>query len=163
MDMTLVHRVLTPEPIANFDEYLARGGGVGWENALGMSPEAIVGRHPFPRVSPPFRRGVVEVVDEPDEAVRDDNDAAALELAPGTEAPPTLVDNIETMANVPRIIERGATWFRTDGTEKSPGTLVVTITGAVKQAAVGEVLMGTTLRAAIEEIGGGARRGHRIK
>src|SRR5437899_518262 len=42
MDMTLVHRVLTPEPIATFDEYLARGGGVGWEKALGMSPEAIV-------------------------------------------------------------------------------------------------------------------------
>src|SRR5213082_912564 len=40
--MTLVHRVLTPEPIASFDEYLALGGGVGWEKASAMGPEAIV-------------------------------------------------------------------------------------------------------------------------
>jgi NADH:ubiquinone oxidoreductase subunit F (NADH-binding) len=76
---------------------------------------------------------------------------------------PTLVDNVETMANVARIIARGAAWFRTEGTEKSPGTIVCTITGATQRHGVGEVIMGTTLREAIEEIGGGPRPGHQIK
>ena len=78
-------------------------------------------------------------------------------------APPTLVDNVETMANVPRIIARGAAWFRTEGTEKSPGTIVCTITGAVKRPGVGEILMGTTLRQAIDEIAGGPREGRTIQ
>jgi NADH:ubiquinone oxidoreductase subunit F (NADH-binding) len=78
------------------------------------------------------------------------------------EVPPTLVDNVETIANVPRIVGRGAAWFRTEGTEKSPGTIVCTITGDVKHAGVGEVIMGTTLREAIQEIGGGPHDGRRV-
>ncbi len=81
----------------------------------------------------------------------------------GDDVPPTLVDNVETIANIPRIIGRGAAWFRTEGTEKSPGTIVCTVTGSVQRAGVGEVIMGTPLREAIELIGGGPRPGHRIK
>jgi NADH:ubiquinone oxidoreductase subunit F (NADH-binding) len=67
------------------------------------------------------------------------------------------------MANIARIIARGAAWFRTEGTEQSPGTIVCTVTGNVRREGVGEVIMGTTLRAAIDAIGGGARPGHHIK
>ena len=90
-----------------------------------------------------------------DEASRS---AANAELAgpdDDTVAPPALVDNVETLANVPRIISRGGRWFRTEGTAESPGTIVCTITGATTRAGVGEVIMGTTLREAIELIGGG--------
>ena len=53
--------------------------------------------------------------------------------------------NVETFANVARIVARGAEWFRTEGTESSPGTIVCTITGATQRAGVGEVIMGTPL------------------
>ena len=66
------------------------------------------------------------------------------------------------MANVPAILAEGADWFRSVGTKESPGTIVVTITGPVQHAGVGEVAMGTTLRDAIETIGGGAAPGRRI-
>jgi NADH:ubiquinone oxidoreductase subunit F (NADH-binding) len=83
--------------------------------------------------------------------------------AGGDAPPPTLVDNVETLANVPRIVFRGADWFRTEGTEKSPGTIVCTVTGSTQRAGVGEVMMGTPLREVIEVIGGGPRPGRRIK
>ena len=54
--------------------------------------------------------------------------------APTTDAPPTLVDNVETLANVRAIIAAGAEWFRTEGTPESPGTIVCTVTGAVVRA-----------------------------
>src|SRR5207237_2040332 len=73
------------------------------------------------------------------------------------------VDNVETLANVPRIVSRGADWFRTEGTEESPGTIVCTVTGSTRRAGVGEVLMGTPLREMIDLVGGGPRRGRRIK
>ncbi|MGH9226511.1 MAG: NADH-ubiquinone oxidoreductase-F iron-sulfur binding region domain-containing protein [Acidimicrobiales bacterium] len=127
--------------------------------------ESIAGRQPFPRIAPPFRRGVLEVVQTADEAASESGLAAPVSMAGTSDqdvAPPTLVDNVETLANVPRIIARGADWFRTVGTEKSPGTLVCTITGSVKRPGVGEVAMGTTLRDAIEEIAGGPRHGQTI-
>ena len=126
--------------------------------------EALDGRPPFPRIAPPYRRGVVEVVETDADATADSGLAAHVEMAGDeTDAPPVLVDNVETMANVPKIIARGAAWFRTEGTERSPGTLVCTITGATRQSGVGEVLMGTTLREAIQEIGGGPEEGQTIK
>src|SRR5690606_12625297 len=82
---------------------------------------------------------------------------------PGTMAPPALVDNVETLANIPRIVADGAAWFRSLGTEGSPGTIVCTVTGAVRHAGVGEVPLGTSVRDAIEAIGGGPRRRSRIK
>jgi NADH:ubiquinone oxidoreductase subunit F (NADH-binding) len=70
------------------------------------------------------------------------------------EATPALVENVETLANVAHVVARGPSWFRTEGTDASPGTVVCTVTGAVGHAAVGEVLMGTPLREVLEEIGG---------
>ena len=140
------------------EEYL-----YGEETAL---LETVDGRYPFPRIAPPYRRGVTEVVEHADDVGTGSGLPAHVDMAvPGGEtgAPPTLVDNVETMANVPRIISRGADWFRTEGTEQSPGTIVCTITGSTRRAGVGEVLMGTPLREVIEIVGGGPRRGHQIK
>jgi NADH-quinone oxidoreductase subunit F len=128
--------------------------------------ETIDGRYPFPRVAPPFRRGVREVVEHLSDVDSRSNLPAHVEMAaPGseTEAPPTLVNNVETLANVPRIISRGAAWFRTEGTEESPGTIVCTVIGSTRRHGVGEVLMGTPLREVIDLVGGGPRRGRRIK
>ena len=128
--------------------------------------ETIAGRHPFPRIAPPFRRGIVEVVQTPSDAVSESGLSAAVEMAgpdDDSAAPPTLVDNVETLANVPAIVARGAAWFRTEGTEKSPGTMVCTVTGRVRHHGVGEVMMGTPLREVIDAIGGGPLPGRRIK
>jgi NADH:ubiquinone oxidoreductase subunit F (NADH-binding) len=128
--------------------------------------ETIDGRYPFPRIAPPYRRGMRELVESMADVSTHSGLASHVEMAGpdrATGAAPTLVDNVETMANVARIIARGAAWFRTEGTEKSPGTIVCTITGATQRSGVGEVIMGTTLREAIEEIGGGPRPGHQIK
>ncbi|MDQ1368523.1 MAG: NADH-quinone oxidoreductase subunit [Acidimicrobiaceae bacterium] len=128
--------------------------------------ETIEGRYPFPRVSPPYRRGEVEVVGTDADARSGSGLSAHVDMADAsgeTGAPPALIDNVETMANIPRIIARGAKWFRTEGTEKSPGTIVCTITGDVQREGVGEVIMGTTLRATIDAISGGPRPGRRIK
>jgi NADH:ubiquinone oxidoreductase subunit F (NADH-binding) len=128
--------------------------------------ETIEGRYPFPRVSPPYRRGEVEVVESDMDARSRSGLSAHVEMADvagETGAPPALIDNVETMANVPRIVARGARWFRTEGTEKSPGTIVCTVTGDVQREGVGEVIMGTPLRDAINAISGGARPGHRIQ
>ncbi len=128
--------------------------------------ETIEGRYPFPRVSPPYRRGEVEVVESTADAHSLSGLSAHVEMADEageTGAPPALVDNVETLANVPRIISRGAAWFRTEGSERSPGTIVCTVTGQVQREGVGEVIMGTPLRVAIDAITGGPRPGRHIK
>jgi bidirectional [NiFe] hydrogenase diaphorase subunit len=76
---------------------------------------------------------------------------------------PTLINNVETLANVPVIMRRGSTWFASIGTEKSKGTKVFALAGKVKNTGLIEVPMGTTLREIVEEIGGGAPEGGRIK
>jgi len=118
------------------DEYL-----YGEESAL---LETIDGRYPFPRVVPTFRRGLREVPENAPEG-------------------PALVNNTESLANVPRIVARGPDWFRTVGTAESPGTMVCTVTGRTQTHGVGEVLMGTSLRDVIDEIGGGPLPGRQIK
>jgi NADH-quinone oxidoreductase subunit F len=128
--------------------------------------ETVDGRYPFPRIAPPYRRGVREVVESAADLDSSSGLSAHVEMAgPGadTEAPPTLVDNVETLANVARIVARGAEWFRTEGTAESPGTIVCTVTGSVVRPGVGEVVMGTTLREVIDLVGGGARPGRRIR
>lgn len=140
------------------DEYL-----YGEETAL---LEAIDGRYPFPRLAPPFRRGVERESKRASGVSAGSGVSSRVELAGPQEhlvAPPALVDNVETLANVPRIMARGAGWFRTLGTEQSPGTIVCTVTGASRRHGVAEVMMGTSLRKVIQMIGGGARRGHRVK
>ena len=128
--------------------------------------ESLDGRPPFPRIAAPYRRGVDEVVESPADVAADSGLSAHVELATRsgqTTAAPTLVDNVETLANIPRIVARGAAWFRTAGTEQSPGTIVCTITGSTQQAGVGEVVMGTSLREVIDLVGGGPRDGHTVK
>ena len=76
---------------------------------------------------------------------------------------PTLINNVETFANVPLIIKNGAQWFRSFGTEKSAGTKTFALTGEVNNTGLIEVPMGTTLREIIFEIGGGIRNGKKFK
>jgi bidirectional [NiFe] hydrogenase diaphorase subunit len=72
---------------------------------------------------------------------------------------PTLINNVETFANVPGIIRRGADWFASIGTEKSKGTKVFCLTGKVKNIGLVEVPLGTSLRHIVEDIGGGCPQG----
>lgn len=75
----------------------------------------------------------------------------------GLFAKPTVLNNVETFANVPMIINRGAAWYKTIGTESSPGTKAFALTGTVKNTGLIEVPMGTTLREVIFDIGGGIK------
>jgi bidirectional [NiFe] hydrogenase diaphorase subunit len=72
---------------------------------------------------------------------------------------PTLINNVETFANVPAIIRKGADWFAGIGTDKSKGTKVFCLTGKVKNIGLVEVPLGTPLRRIVEEIGGGVPGG----
>ena len=76
---------------------------------------------------------------------------------------PTCVNNVETLANVPRILLRGAEWFASRGTEKSKGTKVFALTGKIKNNGLVEVPMGITLREIVETIGGGTGTNRKIK
>ena len=76
---------------------------------------------------------------------------------------PTVLNNVETLVNVPGIIMRGAEWFAAIGTEKSKGTKVFALTGNVTNTGLVEVPMGTTLRQVIFDIGGGMEKGKEFK
>ena len=76
---------------------------------------------------------------------------------------PTNVNNVETLANVPIIITKGADWFASIGTEKSKGTKVFALAGKINNVGLIEVPMGTTLREIIYEIGGGVKDGKKFK
>ncbi len=76
---------------------------------------------------------------------------------------PTIVNNVETLANVPIIMQKGAEWYSSIGTEKSKGTKVFALAGKVNNVGLVEVPMGTTLRDIIYEIGGGIRGGGEFK
>ncbi len=76
---------------------------------------------------------------------------------------PTLLNNVETYANIPQIILNGVDWFRTMGTEKSKGTKVFALGGKINNTGLVEIPMGTTLREIIEEIGGGIPNGKKFK
>ena len=123
----------------SFDLELRLGAGAfvcGEETALMNS---IEGKRGEPRPRPPFP------------AVK------------GLFAKPTLLNNVETYANIPVIINKGAEWFNTIGTEKSKGTKVFALGGKIKHTGLVEVPMGTTLREIIEEIGGGIPGGKKFK
>ncbi len=76
---------------------------------------------------------------------------------------PTVENNVETFANVPQIILRGAEWFASMGTERSKGTKVFALGGKIKHTGLVEIPMGTTLREIVEEIGGGIPNGKKFK
>ncbi len=76
---------------------------------------------------------------------------------------PTILNNVETLANIPQIILNGPEWFASMGTEKSKGTKVFALGGKIKNTGLVEIPMGTTLRTIIEEIGGGIPNGKNFK
>ena len=123
----------------NFDIELRLGAGAfvcGEETALMTS---IEGHRGEPRPRPPFP------------AVK------------GLFGQPTILNNVETYANIPQIILKGADWFTSMGTEKSKGTKVFALGGKITNTGLVEVPMGTTLREVIEEIGGGIPNGKKFK
>lgn len=116
-----------------FHMHINRGAGAfvcGEGSALTAS---IEGHRGMPRVKPP------RTVDK------------------GLWEKPTVLNNVETYANVPGIIMKGSDWFRTIGTEKSTGTKTFSLTGAIENTGLIEVPMGTTLREIIYDIGGGLK------
>ncbi|MCL2068499.1 MAG: 4Fe-4S binding protein, partial [Oscillospiraceae bacterium] len=76
---------------------------------------------------------------------------------------PTVLNNVETYANIPQIILKGAQWFNKIGTEKSKGTKVFALGGMIRNVGLVEVPMGITLREIVEEIGGGIPNGKKFK
>ena len=123
----------------SFDIEIRYGAGAfvcGEETALIHSMEVKRGE---PTVKPPF----------PSES--------------GYKGQPTNVNNVETYANIPPIILRGAKWFSSIGTEKSKGTKVFALAGKVNNVGLIEVPMGTTLREVIFDIGGGIKNGKKFK
>lgn len=123
----------------NFDIDLRLGAGAfvcGEETALMTS---IEGHRGEPRPRPPFP------------AVK------------GLFNSPTILNNVETYANIPQIIINGSEWFASIGTEKSKGTKVFALGGKIKNTGLVEVPMGTTLRTVVEEIGGGIPDGKKFK
>ncbi len=123
----------------DFDIDLRLGAGAfvcGEETALMTS---IEGNRGEPRPRPPFP------------AVK------------GLFAKPTILNNVETYANIPQIILNGAEWFASMGTEKSKGTKVFALGGKINNTGLVEVPMGTTLREIVDEIGGGIPNGKKFK
>lgn len=121
------------------DMYVHRGAGAyicGEETAL---IESLEGKRGFPRIKPPFPAVV------------------------GAFGCPTIVNNVETLANVPHIINRGGDWFKGIGTEKSTGTRLFGVSGHVKRPGIYEFPMGLPLLEMLEEHCGGVRSGHQLK
>ena len=123
----------------SFEMHIRLGAGAfvcGEETALMNS---IEGKRGEPRPRPPFP------------AVK------------GLFGKPTVLNNVETYANIPQIILKGAKWFRSIGTEKSPGTKVFALGGKINNTGLVEVPMGTPLREVIYDIGGGIPNGKKLK
>ncbi len=123
----------------NFDIGLRLGAGAfvcGEETALMTS---IEGNRGEPRPRPPFP------------------------AQKGLFGKPTILNNVETYANIPQIILNGAEWFASMGTEKSKGTKVFALGGKIKNTGLVEIPMGTTLREVVEQIGGGIPNGKKFK
>lgn len=76
---------------------------------------------------------------------------------------PTIINNVETLANIPKIILNGPEWFKSVGTEKSPGTKTFALTGKVRNTGLVEIPMGTTLREMVFDIGGGLQNQKKFK
>ncbi len=118
---------------------LHRGAGAyicGEETAL---LESIEGKRGQPRLKPPFPAVV------------------------GLYQCPTVINNVETLANIPHIINRGADWFASIGTDRNAGTRLFAVSGHVQKPGVYEFPMGITLRELIYEHCGGMRNGHKLK
>ncbi len=122
-----------------FRIHISRGAGAfvcGEGSALTAS---IEGKRGMPRVKPPrtVEQGLFEK--------------------------PTVLNNVETFANVPLILDKGAAWFKSIGPERSPGTKTFSLTGNIENTGLIEVPMGTTLREVVYGVGGGMRGGAKFK
>ena len=137
--------------VAGPEEYL-----YGEEKAL---LEVIEGHDPLPRLLPPYEHGLFATMPQTGWEAHQ----AETGHAGAHESNPTLVNNVETLSNVPHILARGGDWFRSMGTRESPGTLVCTVVGDVTAAGVGEVELGTSLRDVIERVGGGLGAGRSVR
>ena len=134
--------------VAGPDEYL-----FGEEKAM---LEVIEGKPPLPRWFPPYEHGLFATAPQLGwEATPRSGDRGGPN--------PTLVNNVETLANVPHILALGADWFRSMGTQASPGTIVATVVGDVVAPDVGEVELGTSLRTVIDAVGSGLPAGRDVK
>ena len=133
------------------DEYL-----FGEEKAL---LEVIEGGAPMPRLLPPHEHGLFATAPQTGWTAHDPPPGHAGRH----ESNPTLVNNVETLSNVPHIAARGADWFRTMGTARSPGNVVATVVGDVVAPDVGEVELGTPLGDVIDAVGSGLAPGRRVK
>jgi NADH:ubiquinone oxidoreductase subunit F (NADH-binding) len=137
--------------VAGPDEYL-----FGEEKAM---LEVIEGNEPLPRWLPPYLHGLFATAPQLGWQSHDKVDMTGGVAGSN----PTLVNNVETLSNVPHILARGADWFRSMGTVESPGTIVTTVVGDVVAPDVGEVEMGTSLRDVIDAVGSGLLAGRSVK
>ena len=133
--------------VAGPGEYL-----FGEEKAL---LEVIEGKPPLPRLLPPHEHGLFATVQMGWEA--------SAPSAQAGQSNPTLVNNVETLSNVPHILALGAEWFRSMGTAGAPGNIVTTVVGDVVAPDVGEVELGTPLRRVIDAVGSGLGAGRSVK
>ncbi|MDP9403649.1 MAG: hypothetical protein M3P85_10030 [Actinomycetota bacterium] len=137
--------------VAGPEEYL-----FGEEKAM---LEVIQGNAPLPRLFPPHEHGLF--------ATAPQTGWQASEVQPGHagrhESNPTLANNVETLSNVTHILAKGPEWFRSMGTEQSPGNLVSTVVGDVIAPDVGEVELGTRLGDVIHAVGSGVAPGRTVK
>jgi NADH-quinone oxidoreductase subunit F len=122
------------------DEYL-----YGEEKAL---LEVIEGKEPLPRVLPPYQVGLFAT------APSGGWEAEARALTRNAASNPTVVNNVETLASAAHIMAKGSEWFRGMGTDRSPGTVLVTVVGDVVRAGVHEVVHGTPFAEVLEMCGG---------
>jgi NADH-quinone oxidoreductase subunit F len=122
------------------DEYL-----YGEEKAM---LEVIEGRDPLPRILPPYEVGLFAGTSP---GVWESTTRAG---TPRAHANPTIVNNAETFATAAHVVARGADWFRSMGTERSPGTILATVVGDVARPGVHEVEMGTPFSALLDRCGG---------
>ncbi|HLT69158.1 MAG TPA: NADH-ubiquinone oxidoreductase-F iron-sulfur binding region domain-containing protein [Acidimicrobiales bacterium] len=120
--------------------------------------QVIEGEPPMPRNVPPYIHGLFATV--PQAGWSASPGGVATEFAASN---PTVVNNVETLATVGRILARGPEWHRSLGTERSPGIVVATVVGDVARPGVGEVELGTPLREVIERVGGGVPPGRSVK
>lgn len=138
---------LVPGP----DEYL-----FGEEKAM---LEVIEGRPPMPRLFAPYEHGLFAVAPQMGWESVTPRDLSG----DHDQSNPTAVNNVETLSHAAHIMARGVDWFRSQGTEASPGNGVATIVGDVVHPGFGEFGLGTPLAELIAEIGGGLPDGRRIK
>jgi NADH-quinone oxidoreductase subunit F len=139
--------------IAGPEEYL-----FGEEKAL---LEVIEGNDPMPRWLPPYVHGLFATT--PQEGWSGGTTPGDGEDPARVGSNPTLVSNVETFANVPLIMQRGADWYRTLGTSDTPGPLLCTVVGDVHHAGFAEIEPGVRLRDVIDSIGGGVRGERQVK